>query len=158
MQLSEHLQNLFSANADINTKIIIMQSTSLSSSAEARSKLQASYKKGKWKCYCQMKTMKPIIAKRRKKYDRLLQHHFLGCNFAGEGGYYVASKSTMNFIVDSNTVRYVLCTQSHTPTGYEGTKKRCLWTPSKAVIFLANRQIRKYAKEQVRTILLRWCI
>ena len=47
MQLSEHLQNLFSANADINTKIIIMQSTSLSSSAEARSKLQ----KGKMKMF-----------------------------------------------------------------------------------------------------------
>ena len=34
--------------------------------------------------------------------------------------YNAASQSTMNFIVDSNTVRYVLCTQFHTPTGYEG--------------------------------------
>ena len=34
----------------------------------------------------------------------------------------------MNLQVDSNTIRYVLCRQFHTPGGYEGMKKRCLWT------------------------------
>ena len=51
------------------------------------------------------------------------------------GGRY-ASLATMIFLVAINTVLYVLCTQFHTPAGYEGTirKKRCLWTGPKATI------------------------
>ena len=51
-----------------------------------------------------------------------------GGRAAGGGGYDAANESSTIFLVDTNTVWYVQCTQFHTPKGYEDTKKCCLWT------------------------------
>ena len=62
------------------------------------------------------------------------------CFYVGGGRYNAASQSTMIFLVARNTVRYVLCTQFHTPAGYEVRKKRCLWTGPKPSVISPQQQ------------------
>ena len=71
----------------------------------------------------------PLV--RERTLDNISTVGIRSCFYVGGGRYNAASQSTMIFLVARNTVRYVLCTQFHTPAGYEVRKKRCLWTGPK---------------------------